>query len=325
MMSTGRGRAAFVALSAAAMLPACEGMSEEGGATPEPIPAERWGEVENFLYQLQRANAQRIGETAFDLVITTMDVAGSSPDTVPALKDSPGGDKLVLAYMSIGQAEDYRYYWDPSWEEDPPPWLDVSDPEWRGDFWVRYWDPGWQRIVFGTPDSYLDRIIALGFDGVYLDRVDAYGYYEERDGRTQAAAEMVGFVMALTSYAREQRPGFAVFPQNAEELGPQFSEYLEAMTGIGIEDLYYSDHEPAPAARTAGREAILRRWVEAGKLVLTTDYTARPEQVADAYRRSLDNGFVPYVADRALGRLRINPGFEPERSPDEYDFSAAEG
>jgi uncharacterized protein (TIGR01370 family) len=29
----------------------------------------------------------------------------------------------------------------------------------------------------------LDRIIELGFDGVYLDRVDAYQYYEERDGR----------------------------------------------------------------------------------------------------------------------------------------------
>jgi cysteinyl-tRNA synthetase len=291
----------------------------------EPVPLERWSEVDSFLYQLQGANAKRIGETTFDLVVTTIDVAGSSPDTVPALRQSPGGDKLVLAYMSIGQAEDYRYYWKPAWKNDPPSWLDASDPEWRGDYWVRYWEPRWQEIIFGTPDSYLDRIIAFGFDGVYLDRVDAYEFYEERDGRTQAAREMVGFVLAIAAYAREQRPGFGVFPQNAEELDISFPEYMDAMTGIGIEDLYYSDHEPVPASRTAEREAVLRRWVAAGKLVLTTDYTARPEQIADAYRRALDNGFVPYVADRALGRLRINPGFEPERPPEEYDFSAASG
>ena len=47
---------------------------------------------------------------------------------------------------------------------------------------------------------------------------------------------------------------------------------------------------------------------------------SKPEQIADAYRRSLDNGFVPYVGDRSLGRLRINPGFEPSRTPDEYEY-----
>jgi cysteinyl-tRNA synthetase len=121
--------------------------------------------------------------------------------------------------------------------------------------------------------------------------------------------------MALTAYARERRPGFGVFPQNAEELGLAFPEYLTAMTGIGIEDLYYGnphDHEASPAEWTAAREAILRQWVEANKLVLIVDYTSRPEQIADAYERARANGFVPYVADRSLGRLRINEGFEPD-------------
>jgi cysteinyl-tRNA synthetase len=324
------GVTAFIALT----LAACEGGASDlppDGATGEPtqpatveaVPPERWNEIENFLYQLQGASAARIGETAFDLVITTIDIAGSSPETVPNLRQSPGGDKLVLAYMSIGQAENYRFYWKPAWDTNPPSWLDVSDPQWQGDFWVHYWDPHWQRIIYGTPDSYLDRIIELGFDGVYLDRVDAYEYFARRDGRKHAVDEMVEFILGITSYARGKRPGFAVFPQNAEELGLEYPAYLGEMTGIGIEDLYYSDHEPVPAAWTREREAALRVWKDAGKLVLTIDYTSRPEQIADAYRRSLDNGFVPYVGDRALGRLRINSGFEPELSPDEYDFSAA--
>lgn len=294
-----------------------------GSIAGDPVPEETW-EVDNFLYQIQRANATRIGETQFDLVITTIDIAGSSPETVPALKASPGGPKTVLAYLSIGQAEDYRFYWDADWKQNPPPWLDEGDEIWRGDYWVRYWDPGWQEIIFGTPDSYLDKLMEFGFDGVYLDRVDTYQFYEERDGRTTAAQEMVDFVLALTDYARVKRPGFGVFPQNAEELGPMFPDYLEEMTGIGIEDLYYGatrDHEPTPAAWTSEREADLAKWVEVGKLVLTTDYTSKPDQVADAYARSLERGFVPYVTDRSLGRIRINPGFEPTRTPEEYDYT----
>jgi cysteinyl-tRNA synthetase len=279
-----------------------------------------WLGVNDFLYQLQHADPDRIGETAFDLVVVPISAAGNSPKVIPALKASSGGPKIVLCYMSIGQSETYRWYWDPAWIENPPAWLDVPDGVWAGDHWVRYWDPDWQAIIYGSPDSYLDQILALGFDGVYLDRVDAYWYYQDQ-GRATAAREMVDFILAFTAYARREHPGFGVFPQNAEELGVLFPEYMQAMTGIGVEDLYYGyprDHAPSPSDWTAEREAILDQWVAAGKLVLTIDYTARPEQIADAYTRAHAHGYVPYVTDRSLGRLRINPGFEPDLDPSQW-------
>jgi cysteinyl-tRNA synthetase len=273
-----------------------------------------WSQVNDFLYQLQREDPERIGKTAFDLLVVSISIAGNSTEVVPALKHSLGGEKIVLCYLSIGQAEDYRYYWEPEWKENPPEWLDEPDPVWTGDYWVRYWHPGWQAIIYGTPESYLDKIIEFGFDGIYLDRVDTYQYYQEK-GRENAAREMADFVMDLAAYARERVPGFGVFPQNAEELGILFPDYLGTVTGIGVEDLYYGyprDHEPSPAKWTAAREAILDQWVETGKLVLTVDYTSRPEQIEDAYQRSRGHGYIPYVADRSLGRLRINSGFEPD-------------
>lgn len=290
-----------------------------GGCRPAPVEPD-WLSVKDFLYQLQHADPGRIGDTAFDLIVVPISAAGNSPQVIPALKNSPGGPKLVLCYMSIGQTENYRWYWNPDWVKNPPPWLDAPDGVWAGDYWVHYWDPEWQRIIYGAPESYLDQIIALGFDGVYLDRVDAYWYYQDQ-GRETAARDMVDFILDFTDYARRKHPGFGVFPQNAEELGAVFPDYLEAMTGIGVEDLYYGyprDHEPSPPEWTAEREAILDRWVAAGKLVLTIDYTARPEQIADAYCRARARGYIPYVTDRALGRLRINPGFEPEKDPREW-------
>lgn len=273
-----------------------------------------WSQVNDFLYQLQREDAQRIGETAFDLLVVSISIAGNSTEVVPALKHSSGGEKIVLCYLSIGQAEDYRYYWKAEWKENPPQWLDEPDPQWAGDYWVRYWHPEWQAIIYGSSLSYLDNIIQLGFDGVYLDRVDTYEYYQAQ-GRASAAREMADFVIALTEYARKRVPDFGVFPQNAEELGMLFPDYLDAITGIGVEDLYYGyprDHEASSSEWTAEREAILDRWVMAGKLVLTVDYSSRSKQIEDAYQRSRARGYIPYVADRSLGRLRINPGFEPD-------------
>jgi cysteinyl-tRNA synthetase len=290
------------------------------GCGQKPVEPD-WLAVQSFLYQLQRARPDRIGETAFDLVVVSLSATGSSPEVIPALKSSPGGPKIVLCYMSIGQAERYRWYYQPEWSQDPPEWMGEPDPVW-GDRWVEYWHPEWQSIIYGSPESYLDRIIAFGFDGVYLDRVDAYWRYQEQ-GRETAAREMVDFVLDFTAYARKQNPGFGVFPQNAEELGIEFPDFLEAMTGIGVEDLYYGypqEHQPSPADWTAEREAILDQWVDAGKLVLTIDYSGRPEQIADAYARALEHGYVPYVTDRSLGRLRINEGFEPDKDPSEWEL-----
>jgi len=305
-------RLTVILLAIAISLTACQPSAKE----PD------WGSVDDFLYQLQHADPDRVGETAFDLIVVPISTAGSSPRVIPALKNSPGGPKIVLCYMSIGQTERYRWYWNQDWVKNPPEWLDAPDGVWAGDYWVKYWMSDWQRIIYGTPDSYLDQILALGYDGVYLDRVDAYWYYQDQ-GRETAAREMVDFILDFTEYARKKHPGFGVFPQNAEELGIIFPDFMDAMTGIGVEDLYYGyprDHEPSPPEWTAEREAILDQWVAAGKLVLTIDYSARPEQISDAYYRSHAHGYIPYVTDRSLGRMRINPGFEPDKDPSEWAF-----
>ncbi len=46
-----------------------------------------------------------------------------------------------------------------------PCWLGRTNPDWEGNHKVQYWSEDWQRIVI----DYLDRIIADGFDGIYLD------------------------------------------------------------------------------------------------------------------------------------------------------------
>ena len=86
---------------------------------------------------------------------------------------------MIISYMSIGEAEDYRFYWQSDWEVGNPVWLDAENPNWKGNYKVRYWDKNWQAIIYGSDGAYLDKIISKGFDGVYLDIIDAFEYFEE--------------------------------------------------------------------------------------------------------------------------------------------------
>ena len=90
-----------------------------------------------------------------------------------------GGSRLIIAYMSIGEAEDYRYYWDSDWNNTPPSWLEEENPNWEGNFKVRYWEAEWKGIIYGNDSSYLKKILDAGFDGVYLDIIDAFEYFED--------------------------------------------------------------------------------------------------------------------------------------------------
>jgi cysteinyl-tRNA synthetase len=102
-------------------------------------------------------------------------------DDVATLKTKAnGGNRLVIAYMSIGEAENYRYYWKSEWETNPPSWLAEENLYWLGNYKVRYWDKDWQNIIYGNDDSYLKKILDVGFDGVYLDIIDAFEYFENQ-------------------------------------------------------------------------------------------------------------------------------------------------
>ena len=146
-------------------------------------------DAKNFLYLLDPGGfADRgsfiaaIDATDYDvLIIDLFDENGAAltVSEVTALKTKENtGARLVVAYMSIGEAEDYRYYWDPDWFESPPSWLAAENPNWPGNYKVRYWDESWKARIFGFSNAYLDRILAEGFDGVYLDIIDAFEYFE---------------------------------------------------------------------------------------------------------------------------------------------------
>lgn len=146
-------------------------------------------DAQNFLYLIDAGQFSSADEfisaveaTSYDLLIIDLfwnDQQLSAADVARLKVKENGGSRLVLAYMSIGEAEDYRYYWQSGWSGSPPGWLGAENPEWPGNYLVEYWNDDWQAIIFGSSDSYLGRIMDSGFDGVYLDKIDSYETWED--------------------------------------------------------------------------------------------------------------------------------------------------
>lgn len=149
------------------------------------------GEVKNFNYLLNTSNWSFQSSFITDAQNTNSDLLITDPyfhgedylatNSITGLKvKANGGKRLLIAYLSIGEAEDYRKYWQQDWQVGSPDFISAENPDWQGNYKVKYWEQDWKNLIFGSEDAFLDSIIALGFDGVYLDIIDAFEYWEEQ-------------------------------------------------------------------------------------------------------------------------------------------------
>ena len=286
--------------------PAAPGKARPAG-TSDGRPANPLATAKSWAYQLRGIDPDAIARSPYDVVV--VDFADrEQPFTaaeVERMRSKPDGSRrVVLAYLSIGEAERYRTYWQADWYARPPSWLGSENPEWKGNFPVRFWDPDWQKIILGSPDAYLDRIIAAGFDGTYLDRVDVHSNWETE--KPDAERLMVAFVARLSAYAKAARPGFLVVPQNGEEL-LEHDDYLRVIDGVAKEDLLYGvDHaeKPNPPDTVTHSVGLLRKARRAGKPILVVEYLCERAQVTKVEQRiAKELGFLPYMAPRTLHSL----------------------
>ena len=254
-------------------------------------------------------------------------------NSAPAL----GGDghrKVVSAYVSIGEASEFRSYWDAAWTEngsagspltaEAPDWLGPVNPFFPESRKVRFWDPDWQSIIFNTGGTgWLDQVVAQGFDSAYLDIIDAFYFWGEEVSPEQfqsgdpadlqdSARRMIDFVVALTLHARQISPLFFAIPQNGaflmsdSDFGGSLSEdparrtaYLDAIGAIGIEDTYFVGDLAENNAFDPDLEKIdilKLDYVAVGVPVLVVDYVNEPAKIDQFHSEALDDDFIPYAA-----------------------------
>ena len=106
-------------------------------------------EVKNFLCLLNPEKFssidgyyQTLKNTNYDLLLIEVSYNNVffTKEQIEELKiKHNGGKRLVIAYLSIGEAEDYRFYWN----KKKPNWIVKENENWEG----KYWSPEWKSII----------------------------------------------------------------------------------------------------------------------------------------------------------------------------------
>jgi len=244
-----------------------------------------------LLFVLQGAGLDDLYKADFNVAVIDCDDSGLTEKEICKLKNQ---GKSIISYLSIGEAENYRSYWTVDWRPGNPVFIDAENPNWPGNFKVKFWDEQWQEIIF----SKLDEIVGLGYDGVYLDLVDAYKYFEDKSadgtGSVNVKQEMIEFVKAISSRAKEIDPQFLIIPQNAEELLLE-NGYLDSIDGLGRENLWFEKNVRLENEIMSVVLENISYAKNSGKFIFAISY-ADDKNLADEFLQLCSiYGFIPYI------------------------------
>lgn len=245
----------------------------------------------DFIYCLQSTGYEDLKERDFDFAVLDIDDCGMTSDQLDKLRLD---DARILSYLSIGEAEDYRHYWEKDWDIGDPSFLYEENPFWKGNFKVKYWEDQWRTIIYRQ----LDKIIDTGFDGAYLDLVDAYEYFEA-EGYLSAKDQMIDFVNSISIYAKSRQEGFLIIPQNAEELIDN-KIYLYSIDGLGKENLMFLNGTSIEPQTQKKALEYLKRAKESGKYVFLISYVDDKDKITRLVDVAMSNDFYYFIGRKEL-------------------------
>lgn len=238
------------------------------------------------------------------------------PEDLSTMRAGKPGRK-VIAYLSIGEAEDYRAYWKKEWDADrdgrpdagAPKFLLAENPDWEGNYRVRYWHDEWQTLMLDE----IDRIAKQGFDGLYLDIVDAFETFEF-DGRDwqdnrpnpetgrSYRQDMIAWVSRIGERLRLGNPQRILVAQNASQLVVD-QAYRTVIDGVGLEDLFTNGNRRQKPAEIRSRLDDVALLINDRKPVLVIEYPKNVELQDEAIQKACEAKMVWLVTDRNLKTL----------------------
>jgi len=194
---------------------------------------------------------------------------------------------LPIAYVNIGEAEDYRWYY----SDIKPEWLLGKNPNWAEHYYINVNNVEWQQLIL---EKILPRVFEKGFAGIFLDMVDVASpdlHPSTRQG-----------VVTLIRKIREAYPDKVIIMNDGTFLIDQVSDLID---GLCVESVFASYHfdsktyyiRPPSESQERCKElaGIMKRY---GTKVFLIDYAAagdvatKSSVVAAASRL----GFIPFVS-----------------------------
>jgi uncharacterized protein (TIGR01370 family) len=227
--------------------------------------------------------------------LKSIDLAILDPDNVPNVHKYTREGTMCVGYVSIGEAEDYRFYWKKIKNEG---FIIAENADWKGNYYIDPRNERWKSVII---DEVIPRVLNCGYHGIFMDTLDTAEYLEWLDpdkyeGSIDAMVELVRDI-------RRRYPTIIMISNNGYPLLSRIAQYIDAAL---VEDLYTAydfatgvyglqDTNITKENRQILHDISARYRVP----ILTLDYVHPDDSTTklSIERKSKDNGFFPYIAD----------------------------
>ena len=228
-------------------------------------------------------------------------------------KGKPG--RKIIAYLSIGEAEDYRHYWLESWAKSPPRFILGENPDWEGNYTIKFWAAKWQNIILED----VRRIMKQGFDGLYLDKVDVFELFEydqkkddwidnrpNPETKKTYREDMIAWVRQVGEEMRKVNKKALLVPQNASQLLEK-PDYMKMINAIGVEDIFTNGEEKHADEDREYLLSFLKHASKARKPVLCIEYCKTKQLRTFTIEQAKKLRFNLLITDRELKTMGSVP------------------
>ncbi|MEW6711251.1 MAG: endo alpha-1,4 polygalactosaminidase [Candidatus Riflebacteria bacterium] len=211
------------------------------------------------------------------------------------IKELRNSNKIVFAYLSVGEAESYRKYY----SEIASSGLIIDEnPDWKENFAIKYWQKGWKDILL----NYSKEILNKGFNGLFVDVVDAWQIYEG-EVQIQRKIEMQKLLTEMGFFLKSRGLEKGIIIQNSHELLDD-TILCSMIYGINQESLFASwASDFIDPQWQSEKIAALEKIRHQGKLVTTIEYTRERMAMARIRMKTSRFGFLPYFTVKELDRV----------------------
>jgi len=205
--------------------------------------------------------------------------------------------KTILAYLNVGAAENWRYYWKK---------LDkgiILSPlqGWQGEYYVKYWYDSWISIV----KEYLGKIVNAGFDGVMFDWANIY-MSQTLQIDTKKSQRDLKYAMADTlRKVMSTYPNLKYAFVNGDDLLVEFPDLIKYVRYVVVESVFFSNLKSKVGTQEfENRIKTLTTLTQQNVIVLSVEYIdngnpldkENASRIKDYIRMCKGYGFLYYIA-----------------------------
>lgn len=244
-------------------------------------------------------NAPLTDHFGYDLVVL-------DPDQGYDVRTLISRGQTVLAYLSIGEVENYRSVYQ---QVKGTPLILMENKNWPGSYYVDVRNPKWTQLLIETV---IPNLLRQGYNGLMLDTIDNPIDLARRDPKKYAGMDKAAANLVKT--IRHQYPNIHIMLNRGFEILPQVAPSLNSVLAESTYTTYDFEQKKAKNLKPDDRKFYTNSLAAAQKRnaklkVYSLDYWPLEDTqgVKAIYKAQRANGYVPYVSTVALDAVHLEP------------------